>query len=275
MASPSGSTVGPDRPRRLEELVDALQGRGRYTFQRAEAISTLGIAPENLKKAARLLARKRRLVSPRRGFYVIVPVEHRAAGAPPASWFIDDLMRALDAPYYVGVLTAAAQHGASHQAPQEFQVVTARPQRPITAGRNRIRFIAKARLERTAVVPVKTYTGTMRVSTAEATAVDLLRYVEHAGFLSNVATVLRDLAEPCEPGRLVQAAEADGELAHAQRLGYVLDLIGVRRLADPLAQWLDARRPSVVRLNPAEPERGAPRDRRWRLIVNDTVEPDR
>jgi len=80
-------------------------------------------------------------------------------------------------------------------------------------------------------------------------------------------------------GRLVQpeglVEEADGELAHAQRLGYVLDLIGVRRLADPLAQWLDARRPSVVRLNPAEPERGAPRDRRWRLIVNDTVEPDR
>ena len=274
MASLSGPTAVPDRPRRLEEFIDALQGRGRYTFQRAEAMAALGIAPESFKKAARLLARKHRLVSPRRGFCVIVPIEHRAAGAPPATWFIDDLMRALEAPYYVGVLTAAAQHGASHQAPQEFQVVTARPQRPVAVGRNRLRFIAKARLERTPVIQVKTVTGTMRVSTAEATALDLLRYVEHAGFLSNVATVLRDLAEVCDPRRLVKAAESDGELAYAQRLGYLLDLVGVRRLADPLAQWLETRRPSLVRLNPAEPERGAPRDRRWRLIVNDTVEPD-
>jgi predicted transcriptional regulator of viral defense system len=197
-----------------------------------------------------------------------------AAGAPPATWFIDDLMRGLDAPYYVGVLTAAAHHGASHQAPQEFQVVTTRPRRPIAVGRNRIRFIVKARLERTSVIEVKTVTGTMRVSTAEATALDLLRYVEHAGFLSNVATVLRDLAEACQPRRLVKAAEADGELAYAQRLGFLLDLVGVARLADPLAQWVETQRPSLARLNPAQPERAAPRDHRWRLIVNDSVEPD-
>jgi len=83
MASLSGPTAVAVRPRRLEEFIDALHGRGRDTFQRAEARSTLGIAPEGFKKAARLLARKHRLVSPRRGFCVIVPVEHRAAGAPP------------------------------------------------------------------------------------------------------------------------------------------------------------------------------------------------
>ena len=274
MDTPSAATRSTDQPRRLEEFIDVLQGRGRYTFLRAEALTALGMRPENFKKAAQLLARKQRLVSPRRGSYVIVPVEHRAAGAPPATWFIDNLMRELDAPYYVGVLTAAAHHGASHQAPQEFQVVTARPQRPIAVGRNRIRFIVKARLERTSVIEVKTVTGIMRVSTPEATALDLLRYIEHAGFLSNVATVLRDLAEACQPRRLVKAAEADGELAYAQRLGFLLDLVGVARLADPLARWVATRHPSLVRLNPSEPERAAPRDHRWRLIVNDSVEPD-
>ncbi len=274
MAAPSTVARRSDQPRRLEQFVDTLQGHGRYTFLRTEALAALSTGPENFKKAAQLLVRKQHLVSPRRGFYVIVPVEHRAAGAPPATWFIDDLMRGLDAPYYVGVLTAAAHHGASHQAPQEFQVVTTPPRRPIAVGRNRIRFIVKARLERTSVIEVKTVTGTMRVSTAEATALDLLRYVEHAGFLSNVATVLRDLAEACQPRRLVKAAEADGELAYAQRLGFLLDLVGVARLADPLAQWVETQRPSLVRLNPAQPERAAPRDHRWRLIVNDSVEPD-
>jgi len=45
-------------------------------------------------------------------------VEYRVAGAPPASWYIDDFMKAVGTPYYVGVLTAAALHGAAHQAPQ-------------------------------------------------------------------------------------------------------------------------------------------------------------
>ena len=37
---------------------------------------------------------------------------------------------------------------------------------------------------------MKTETGAMRVSTPEATALDLLRYLEGAGHLGNVATVL-------------------------------------------------------------------------------------
>ena len=40
-------------------------------------------------------------------FYVIVPLEYAAAGAPPASWFVNDLMAAMTRPYYVGLLTAA------------------------------------------------------------------------------------------------------------------------------------------------------------------------
>ena len=73
------------------------------------------------------------------------------------------------------------------------------------------------------VLPRKTVTGSLRVSTPEATALDLLRDVAAAGSLSTVATGLHDLAEPCDAGRLVEAAQT-GDLPHAQRLGYLLDL---------------------------------------------------
>src|SRR6266496_3549594 len=98
----------------LSDLVDAFQATGRYVLRREEA----------LKKAARRLAAKGRIAIPRRGFFVIVPIEYRSAGAPPPSWFIDELMRFHGHPYYVGLLSAAALHGAGHQQPQEFQVVT-------------------------------------------------------------------------------------------------------------------------------------------------------
>ena len=66
-----------------------------------------------LEAALRRLKQRGRIASPRRGFYVLVPPEYREAGCQPASWLIDDLMRFVEQPYYVGLLSAAAIHGAA------------------------------------------------------------------------------------------------------------------------------------------------------------------
>lgn len=257
------------RPR---ELVETLQGSGRYVFSRAEAAKALRISDIALKHALWRLSKTGRVVSPRRGFYVIVPPEYRAAGSIPPSWFIRDLMAYLDRPYYVGLLSAAALHGAGHQSPQEFQVMTDRPLRPISVGRSRVRFVRKARLARSPTVDIKTPTGTIRVSTPEATALDLVRYPEHAGFLGNVVTILTELAERLEPQALVRAAQADQELAHAQRLGYLIERIGHGELARPLAEWIATRVPRVTALRRDRSMVRAPRDPRWRVAVNEEID---
>jgi hypothetical protein len=95
----------------LADLVDTYQASGRYVFTRDDALGTLGVTEEALKKAVQRLVTKRRLAVPLRGFSIIVPIEYREAAAPPASWFIDDLMKFYGQPYYVGLLTAAALHG--------------------------------------------------------------------------------------------------------------------------------------------------------------------
>lgn len=86
-------------------------------------------------------------------------------------------MASLGDPYYVGLRSAAGLHGAAHQQPQEFQVVTARARRPMVAGRARIRFLVKRDPERasTAYVQTETGTGIMRVPTPESTALDLVQ----------------------------------------------------------------------------------------------------
>jgi len=213
-----------------------------------------------------------RIVAPRRGFYVLVPLEYRATGAPPATWFIDDLMKHLDRPYYVGLLTAAGLHGASPQAPQVFQVVTDLPRRPLTVGRVRIAFI-RGRVASTPVRLVNTPTGTMRVSTPEGTAFDLVRHVSVCGGLNHVATVLGELAEEMDEAALPDAARGV-ELTVVQRTGYLLDLAGAQRLTEPLARWLADRRTFLAPLRPDLSSSGAPRDGRWHVMVNDDVEPD-
>lgn len=255
-------------------FLEGLRAAGRYTFTRAEAMSALHLTDVALKNAAWRLSRVGRLASPHRGFHVIVPPEYQAAGTVPPSWIIRDLMGALGRPYYVGLLSAAALHGAAHQAPQEFQVVTDRPLRPMRLGRARIVFVTKARLAKTPTMPMKTPTGDIRVSTPEGTALDLVRYPEHAGYLSNIVTVLAELAERINPEALVQTARAERELATAQRLGYLLERIGQGTLAEPLARWIDTKKPRAVALRADRKMVGRRRAPRWRVAINEKVDMD-
>ena len=257
----------------LGQFVDDLQSRGRYVFRRDEALRALETSDVALKLAAHRLVAKGRLAMPRRGFFVIVPLEYRAAGAPPATWFVDDLMAFHEAPYYVGLLSAAALHGAAHQQPQELQVVSRVQLRKATAGRVRLRFFLKRDTEETPTGAHKTETGTIRVSTPEATAFDLVRYERSVGGLGAVATVLGELAERIEPVRLVAAAKADGELSVVQRTGYLLDHVGSKKKTDALSRWLAEKRPRAALLRAGGPREGST-DARWSIVANETIEFD-
>src|SRR3546814_8032447 len=76
-------------------------------------------------------------------YYLIVPPEYRRIGAPPVSWWIDGYFTWQKEPYYLALLTAAAHHGASHQAAQVVQVVIGRSRRTITIGRQKLSFVMK------------------------------------------------------------------------------------------------------------------------------------
>lgn len=262
------------QPRDLAGFVNQLQASGRYTFHREEALSALGVSDIALQSAARRLAAKGRICAARRGFYVIVPVEYSQSGAPPPSWFIDDLMKFHQHPYYVGLLSAAALHGAAHQQPQLFQVITDTTLRPITVGRSRVRFFLKCHLSETPTTDIKTETGSMHVSTPEATALDLVRYVESAGQLGNVATVLSELSEKINPGKLVEAARTEVELSVVQRLGFLLEHFASPGVVAPLAEWLAAKRPRPVPLRSERNPKVIEKDSRWRILVNEKVEVD-
>ena len=250
--------------------VDGLQSSGRYCFSGAEAAKAIGGSEVARKAALRRLKKKYRIVCPRRGFFVIVPMEHRSAGSPPASWFIDPFMAFLEQPYYVGLLTAAGIHGASHQQPQVFQVVTDAPTRPVRVGRVRIEFHRSRSISKAAAERVKTETGWMRVSTPEETALDLVRYPEACGHLDNVATVLKELAERIMPEKLVQSAR-EARHPHAQRLGYLLEKLGLKKLAEPLSELVGSRRRRPVLLSPHRGGDSLGHDPRWYVIPNEKI----
>jgi hypothetical protein len=98
-----------------------------------------------------------------------------------------------------------------------------------------------------------------------------VRFAPAAGHLSNVATVLGELAEKIEADAPVALAPSY-RVPEAQRLGYLLDLLGEHDLVAHLAAWLEGRRFRRIRLAPEEPDYGALADRRWRVVPNAPVE---
>jgi hypothetical protein len=203
-----------------------LQSKGRIVFTREEAELALGLSHGAFLDAAERLQHKGYLFAPRRGFYVIVPPQYLAWGAPPPAWYIDDLMKHLGTQYYVGLLKAAELRGASHQAVMEFQVIAGKPMPKIRAGRSVIAFYYRKDLSEVGagIEDHKTDTGNMRLSSAELTALDLVRYPHAAGGLDNIATILTDMADRLDPEKLASLAGAF-ERSVIQRLGYMLDRI--------------------------------------------------
>lgn len=260
-------------PGTLRDWIEALPENGRYSFSRAEAKAATAASDAAVKMMLYRLKKSGELVSPRRDFFVVVPREYRSAGSPPASWFIDDLMRHRGRKYYVGLLTAAALHGAGHQQPMAFQVVTDAVERDVRVGRVRVEFHASRLLAGAATQRMQTETGSMVVSTPETTAFDLVRFSSVCGSWSNVATVLAELTEKLTCDELA-AASARVACSDVQRLGWLLDTIRETTLADRLAKTLAGKRLLPTRLTGGRDRDDAPLDTRWRVLVNDDVEPD-
>jgi len=262
------------RPGDLRDWIERLPENGRYVFTRAEATGASGgVSAAASKMTLYRLEEKGRIVRPRRDFFVLVPPDYRSAGSPPASWFIDDLMRHLGRRYYVGLLTAAALHGAGHQRPMVFQVIADGAEREIEVGRVRIEFHVSRRVEEAATLPVQTVTGSMVVATPETTAFDLVRFPAAAGYWSNIATVLSELAEKLSPAALADASARVAQ-TDVQRLGWMLDFVEQCELANSLAGVLDGKRLQPTRLSAADAADPALLDPRWRVLVNADVEPD-
>lgn len=253
-------------------IVD-LASRGRHHFTTEEAAAALGSSISTARAALRRLKAKGEIADPFRGFYVIVPPEYRRLGCLPAEQFVPQLMRHLDDPYYVALLSAAELHGAAHQRPQAFQVIVKSNRRAIECGEVRVQFIARKDMEGTSVVEKKTPRGLLRVASPEATALELVGYADQAAGLDNVASVVTELVESIDANRLLSEC-GRSPIAWAQRLGYLLDVTEHRDLADKLAPFVLAHAKAIAPLIRAKSRSGAPRDDRWKLAVNATVEPD-
>ena len=251
-------------------------GRGRHYIQTGEVAELLDIDTDVVSDSLQRAREAGKLVSVTKGGWVPVPPEYRAAGAPPPIHFIDQMMHHLGHPYYVGFLSAAAMHGASHQATMVLQIVTPARLRDRQIGAGRIQFIQRSNASERLCELKNVATGRVRVSTPAATVFDLVGFPRAGGGLSNGATVIGDLLVD---GQLTTEALIDAARLHpasvVQRAGHLIELManetGITIDLDGLAALVA--HADITPLAPAKPRSGE-RDDRWRLQINTRIEHD-
>lgn len=246
---------------------------GRSALTVPELADLLGVPHDQVRRRLHAPAQRGEWVLPVRGLWVAVPPEFRTWGAPPGIEIIDTMMRHLAIDYYVGWLTAAALHGAAHQSPQVFHVGVERQVRDRVVGRTRFAF-AQRDVGQIPVVMHPTRSGTARVSSVVATALDVASDVARSGGLDNAATVILDLAD-VEAFTATGVAELAGRfpVAAGRRIGFILERFGSQVDLEPLRTAVADATATPSRLDPSGAAAG-PVDARWRLYLNRELEPD-
>lgn len=251
--------------------------RGKYFFTMEEIAELFPRKTQFvLRTDLNRLTKRGVIMSPCRNFYVAVPEEYRLKGMVPPVFYIDRMMSFMGKPYYVALLSAAALHGAAHQAPQAFMVITNDKMRSVVKNGTRLIFVTHKEIPTGFLVKKRSKSGDFNVSLPELTAIDLIEYEASAGGLSRVTEVLAELMETIDFKSVEESFYSISPTPIYQRLGYILEeVLDEKAQADELYEGcrnagLTFRKTPLKKGRLAEQESAT----RWKIQENITIEID-
>ena len=265
----------------LQSYIKDIRKDGRRCFTILDILEQFHVSNSHARVALHRLLKTGDLISPARGLYVIVPPEHQPHGSIPPQELVPLVMQYLGANYYVALLSAGLFHGATHQKPARFQVISdKRIKHPSTFGDVEIDYIYKKSVLELPTQDFTMSTGYLKVATPELVALDLLEYPNHAGGLNHIATVFSELVEVLDPIKLINLAKDTRVEYQLQRIGYILDHIdvmdepGAEIIINALAHHVQEHKPSYLPLASEISKIGYLRCKKWRIIENSEIESD-
>ncbi|MBW6480585.1 MAG: type IV toxin-antitoxin system AbiEi family antitoxin [Bacteroidales bacterium] len=266
-----------ERYKYLDTYIDDQRSDGQYSFTADDLRKRFDLTDEALKKSLQRLKRKKKVAMVRKGFYVIVPPEYRVKGIIPTSFYVNNMMKFLNRDYYVGLLNAAALHGAAHQQPQNYSIITqGTPLRKIQTDLVNIHFFTKKSWGQNEIEKKKVNTGFINVSSPELTALDLINYHDTVGGFDRIATVLEELSEKILAEKMIESAKHYEKVVVIQRLGYLLDhILEKEELSNRLYYYLNTLEfyPCLLSPQKTKPDRMATGNR-WKIVPNIEIETD-
>jgi hypothetical protein len=251
-----------------EAFIDKRLALGCVAFSVDELTKESGLSAIAAKHQLHRLPGKVVRVSPRQSFFLIISPEHRSMGAPPPIWWLQDYFHWLGRPYYLALQSAASAFGSNPQALQVTQVMTDRPCRAIKVGRVQVRFFVKRSIKQTPTQALPQAQAPLCISTPEATAFDLIRYAARIGGIDRAAETIVPLLPKLRVRELKRMLNAEKAPAIAQRLGFILEAKGAKKLADAVYDWLPDKLITVPLSSIKRERKNFPIIERWQVFNN-------
>jgi hypothetical protein len=249
-------------------FIDKRLALGCVTFSVDELMKESGLSAIAAKYQLHRLPGKVVRISPRQSFFLIVSPEHRGMGAPPPIWWLQDYFNWLGRPYYLALQSAASAFGSNPQALQVTQVMTDRPRRAIKVGRVQVRFFVKRHINQTPTQQLPQAPAPLYISTPEATAFDLVQYAARIGGIDRAAETIVPLLPKLRVRELKLVLNAENAPSIAQRLGFVFEAKGAKKLADAVYNWLPNKLIAVPLSSIKRERRNFPVIERWQVLNN-------
>lgn len=258
----------------VDDYLLNIRSKGRFSFTYAELKNTFDSSEQAIRKKISRLKADNKIKIIRKDFYIVLPPEYTDKGSLPIYLYIDDFMKYLERDYYIGLYSAAALYGASHQQPMEYQIIIQKPIRDFVVGNTKINFFSRKTWEKDNLEKKKSAAGYFNVSSPELTALDFMSFNGKIGGISRIVSILEELIEEIKPMQLYKVALSYPQTSSLQRLGYLLNKVYSRDdLAKSIQRVLKRRKTQNILLAISSPKKGNI-DRNWKVDVNVEIASD-
>ena len=257
------------------DFIRSVRTNGRYVFTIEDLMKEIPKTIRNIRKDLDRLREKGDIINVRRGFFTIIPDEYKNMGIIPVEFYIDELMKYLNKTYYVGLYSAAMFHGAAHQQPQEFYIISEKPKpRKIINESFLINFTEKRKIPLYGIEEKKTDTGYFKMSNKELTFLDLIYFEQTMGGFNRIISILEELSESINLTKMKEAVKNDFPLSVFQRAGYIAEnVLDNTKLATVFENKLAKSNPRTKLLR-SSGEKSGEKNGKWNLIINTEIEND-
>ena len=224
----------------------------------AELVEKLKLTRIQAWKLASRLVRKKRLLRLKRGVYLFAPMKSGPKGlwTENALAIVPRLMNGKN--YYVGFWAALNYYGLTEQIPFSVQIVTNSRQRNFEALQTRFEFIQVRCLGEWK--EEKIGKEVVRFATMEQLILDCLALPEKSGGVKEACKALWNAKNRLDWKKFEAQASKSSD-AVRRRLGYICELLGIRKLKpEKIAGWRW--------LDPSTSKKAMAKSERWGLLLN-------
>lgn len=257
------------------DFLRSIRTNGRYAFTLEDLTTNIPKPIKNIRKDLDRLRIKGEIINIRRGFYTIIPDEYKNMGVIPVEFYIDELMKYLNKTYYVGLYSAAMFHGAAHQQPQEFYIISEKPKpRKISNDSFLINFTEKRNFPLFGIEDKKTDTGYFKMSNIELTFLDLIYFEQSVGGYNRIMSILEELSESINLTKMKEVVKNDFPMSVYQRAGFIAENVLANTKLAAVFEYKLAKSPPTTALLKSSEEKNGEKNPKWNLIINTEIESD-